>query len=135
LGFFGYGWRYFTPKGVKEHGSIHKDEPVQHQWEKVERIQNNLLQGVHNFLRSKLHDFTIQIDNPDNLFLLVDYFFSQMKQSLIQIAYQLLIRQHLVQPLDFDIANAINNHSLSGRISATKSMLVDILDRFYFVLA
>lgn len=108
---------------------------MQHQWEKVERIQNNLLQGVHNFLRSKLHDFTIQIDNPDNLFLLVDYFFSQMKQSLIQIAYQLLIRQHLVQPLDFDIANAINNHSLSGRISATKSMLVDILDRFYFVLA
>lgn len=51
---------------------------VQHEGKKLGGVKDDLLKGFKYFLGSQLHDLPTEIDNPKNLFMLLQYFFCEM---------------------------------------------------------
>ena len=118
--------------GVFTKTSLHisKVIPIQHPWEILLNIFYNLLQSIKYLLWCKLHDFSIEIDNPNDLFLFLEDPLANMYQSLICISGKLIIIEHFMQLVYFNIANSVHYYRLPVFVLTAYSVLVHL---FYTV--
>ena len=71
-----------------------------------------------------MHDFSIEIDNPNNLFLFLEDPLANMYQSLIGISGKLIVIEHFMQLVNFNIANSVHHYRLPVFVLTAYTVLV-----------
>ena len=66
------------------------------------------MQGVQDLLGGELHDLSIEVDDPNHLFLFLQHPLTDVDQSLIGVSAELIVIEHFMQLVDLNIADPSN---------------------------
>ena len=84
----------------------------------------NFMQGVQDLLGGELHDLSIEVDDPNHLFLFLQHPLTDVDQSLIGVSGELIVIEHFMQLVDFNIADPVDHYGLPVFVLAAEAVLV-----------
>ncbi len=96
--------------------------------EELLKVGDYLLEEVEYLFGGKLHDLAVEVDDPDELLLLVDYLLADPEESLTGVVDQLIIFEHLEQLIHLDVADAVHYNRMPMVVLAAYAVLVYLLE-------
>jgi len=82
------------------------------------------MQGVQDLLGGELHDLSIEVDDPNHLFLFLQHPLTDVDQSLIGVSAELIVIEHFMQLVDLNIADPVDHYGLPVFVLAAETVLV-----------
>lgn len=107
---------------------------MQHAREELLRLRDYSLHNAVGFLAGQLQDLAREVDHPHHLLLVLQHLLADVKQTLQDVAYKLVVIDHLADVGDLDAANAVQHHQATLLGAAENAVRVDCLELLDFVV-